>query len=58
MIINKIVYTTAIICTLFRPKNLSGQGFSKFVERFGFWTICYFSQLLHILMVLKLQKYF
>jgi hypothetical protein len=33
-----------------------GGSFFKFVEMFGFFTICYFCQLLHILMVLRMQK--
>jgi len=41
---------------LFRPKYFRPGGFFKFVEVFGFLTICLFFKLFHILVALKMKK--
>ena len=43
-------------CNLFWPQNFHPGNFFLICRICGFLTICYFSKLFHIIMVLKIQK--
>jgi hypothetical protein len=58
-----IAITTGLPYVIFSPdfptfsnQNICPGGFYKFVEMFCILTICYISTLVHILMVLRMQK--
>ena len=44
------------ICPVFQPQNFHPVRFFKFVSMITYWTICYFLEPAHILMVLEMQE--
>jgi hypothetical protein len=49
-------YHTSCFLRALRPKHFRRDGSFKFVEMSGFLTICYSLNILHIFMLMKLQK--